>query len=74
MSKLQLENMTVSSLESLLSKTYDKLLDLELADDPNANAIALVNIKINEIAAIIKVKNETKTADVKVQKEPKAQL
>ena len=43
MSQLQLENMTVSSLESLLSRRDDKLLEHKLAETPNDNAINLLN-------------------------------
>ena len=74
MSKLQLENSTVASLETLLTINYNKLLELELEETPNNNAIELLNNKINEILEVIKDKNETKTADLKVQKEPKVQI
>ena len=74
MSKLQLENSTVASLETLLTINYNKLLELELEETPNNNAIELLNSKINEILEVIKDKNETKTADLKVQKEPKVQI
>ena len=58
MSQLQFDNMTVASLETLLGKSYDKLLELELAADPDANAIELINTKITEIAGTIKSKTE----------------
>ena len=74
MSHLQLDNMTVSSLETLLGKSYDKLLELELAADPDANAIQLIYTKLNEIADVIKTKNDDKTAVPLVQKEPKVQV
>ena len=66
--------MTVSSLETLLGKSYDKLLELELAADPDANAIDLIYTKLNEIADVIKTKNDDKTAVPPVQKEPKVQV
>ena len=74
MSHLQLENMTVSSLETLLGMSYNKLLELKLAADPDANAIELIKTKINEIADVIKTKNDDKTAVPTVQKEPKVQV
>ena len=74
MSKLQLENSTVASLETLLTINYNKVLELELEETPNNKAIELLNNKINEILEVIKDKNETKTADLKVQKEPKVQI
>ena len=43
MSHLQLENMTVSSLETLLGMSYNKLLELKLDANPDANAIELMN-------------------------------
>ena len=63
MSKLQLENSTASSLETLLGKSYDKLLELELQETPNNDAIELMKTKINEILVVINAKNETKTAE-----------
>ena len=74
MSKLQLENSTLSSLEQLLTINYNKLLELELEETPNDDAIELMKTKINEILVVINAKNETKTADLKVQKEPKVQI
>ena len=74
MSKLQLENSTLSSLEQLLTINYNKLLELELEETPNDGAIELMKTKINEILVVINAKNETKTADLKVQKEPKVQI
>ena len=74
MSKLQLENSTASSLETLLTINYNKLLELELEETPNDDAIELMKTKINEILVVINAKNETKTADLKVQKEPKVQI
>ena len=74
MSKLQLENSTVASLETLLTINYNKLLEHELEETPNNKAIELLNNKINEILEVLKDKNETKTADLKVQKEPKVQI
>ena len=35
MSKLQLENSTLSSLDQLLTINYNKLLELELEETPN---------------------------------------
>ena len=74
MSHLQLENMTVSSLETLLGMSYNKLLELKLVADPDANAIELMNKEINEIADVIKTKNDDKSAVPTVQKEPKVQV
>ena len=61
MSKLQLENSTASSLETLLTINYNKLLELELEETPNDDAIELMKTKINEILVVINAKNETKT-------------
>ena len=74
MSNLQLENSTLESLETLLTINYNKLLELKLEETPNNNAIALMQTEVNDILAAIKSKNETKSADLKVQKEPKVQI
>ena len=74
MSQLQLENMTVSSLESLLSRRDDKLLEHKLAETPNDNAINLLNEEINLIAETIKSKMENLSADKNVQNEQKVNL
>ena len=74
MSHLQLENMTVTSLETLLGMSYNKLLELKLEANPDANAIELMNKEINEIAEVIKTKNDEKSAVPTVQKEPKVQV
>ena len=74
MSKLQLENSTVESLETLLTIHTNKLIELELDESPNNKAIKLMQTKVNDILAVIKSKNETKSADLKVQKEPKVQI
>ena len=74
MSNLQLENSTLESLETLLTINYNKLLELKLEETPNNNAIALMQTDVNNILAVIKSKNETKSADEKVQKEPKIQI
>ena len=74
MTKLQFEGMTLSSLESLLMQTYNKLLELELEDEPNEKAITLVNTKITEIADCIKSKSEKLPADNNVPNEQKVNL
>ena len=74
MSNLQLENSTLESLETLLTIHTSKLIELKLEETPNNNAIALMQTDVNNILAVIKSKNETKSADVKVQKEPKIQI
>ena len=62
MSQLQLENMTVSSLETLLGMSYSKLLELKLEANPDTNAIELMNKEMNEIAEVIKTKNDDTSA------------
>ena len=69
MSQLQFEKMTVSSLESLLSRRDDKLLEHKLADEPNENVIDLFNNEINIIAETIKSKMENLSAGKNVQNE-----
>ena len=72
------ENMTVSSLESLLKATYDKLLEVKLADPPNPTAVATLQTDVVDIANAIKTKTaeqtENKTADLGVKNEPKIQI
>ena len=66
------ENMTVSSLESLLKATYDKLLEVKLADPPNQTAVETLQTDLIEIANAIKSKTaekiESKTADLGAKK------
>ena len=72
------ENMTVSSLESLLKATYDKLLEVKLANPPNPSAVETLQTDVIEIANAIKTKTaektESKTADLGVKNEPKIQI
>ena len=74
MSNLQLENSTIESLEQLLTIHTNKLLDLQCEETPNNTAIKLMQTQVNDILAALKSKNETKSADVQVQKEPKIQI
>ena len=74
MSNLQLENSTIESLEQLLTIHTNKLLDLQCEETPNDTAIKLMQTQVNDILAALKSKNETKSADVQVQKEPKIQI
>ena len=76
MAELQYENMTVSSLELLLVRRDDKLMELKLAKPQDQDAINLINEEMNLIANTIKTKSEaeSKTADLEVPKEPKAQI
>ena len=67
---LQFENMTVSSLESLLSETYKKLLELKIAETPNDNAIKTLNEEVTKITDQIKLK----TAGANVPNEQKINL
>ena len=74
MAELQFENMTVSSLELLLVRRDDKLLEHKLAETPNENAIKLLNEEINLIAETIKSKTDNLPADKNVQNEQKVNL
>ena len=78
MSNAMFENMTVSSLESLLKATYDKLLEVKLADPPNQTAVETLQTDVIDIANAIKTKTaektENKTADLGVKNEPKIQI
>ena len=76
MAELQFENMTINSLELLLVRRDDKLMDLRLAEEKDQNAINLINEEMNLIASTIKTKSEAeiKPADLEVPKEPKTQI
>jgi len=76
MAELQFENMTINSLELLLVRRDDKLMELKLAETKDQNAISLINEEMNLIANTIKTKSEVenKTADLPVPKEPKTQI
>ena len=76
MSELQFENMTISSLEQMLTIYCTKVLELKVAEERDENAISVLNEEINLIAKTIKTKSEAeiKTADLEVPKEPKAQI
>ena len=76
MAELQFENMTINSLELLLVRRDDKLMELKLAETKDQNAINIINEEMNLIASTIKAKSEVeiKTADLPVQKEPKTQI
>ena len=47
MSHPQFEKMSLQSLEALLMQTYNKLLELELEEEPNETAVQKINAKID---------------------------
>ena len=49
MSHAQFEKMPLQSLEALLMQTYNKLLELELEEEPNETAMQKINAKIEKI-------------------------
>ena len=74
MSHPQFEKMSLQSLEALLMQTYNKLLDLELEEEPNENATQKLNAKIDQIAETIKSKTDKLAAGQNVQNEQKINL
>ena len=70
MSQLQFENMTVASLESLLSETYKMLLEQKIAESPNEKAIEILMEDVKNITDQIK----NKPAGADVQNEHKINL
>ena len=74
MSHPQFKKMPLQSLEALLMQTYNKLLELELEEDPNNNAIQKINAKIDQIAETIKSKTDELAAGQNVQNEQKINL
>ena len=70
MSQLQFENMTVASLESLLSETYKMLLEQKIAETPNEKAIEILMEDVKNITDQIK----NKPAGADVQNEHKINL
>ena len=55
MSQPQFEQMTLQSLEASLMQTYNKLLELELEEEPNEGPIQKINSKIGQIEETIKL-------------------
>ena len=74
MSHPQFEKMPLQSLEALLMQTYNKLLELELEEEPNEGAIQKINAKIDQIAETIKSKTEKLAVGQNVQNEQKINL
>ena len=74
MSHPQFEKMSLQSLEALLMQTYNKLLELELEEEPNENAMQKINAKIDQIAETIKSKTDELAAGQNVQNEEKINL
>ena len=74
MSHAQFEKMPLQSLEALLMQTYNKLLELELEEEPNETAVQKINAKIDQIAETIKSKTEKLAAGQNVQNEQKINL
>ena len=65
MSQVNYDDMALSSLETLFLQFSEKLLELELAEKPNDNAINVISGKINKISKIIndRTKTEPLTAE-----------
>ena len=65
MAELQLENMTISSLDHMFTINYTRLMELKVAEEKDENAISVLNEEINLLTSIIKTKSEAenKTAD-----------
>ena len=74
MSHPQFEKMSLQSLEALLMQTYNKLLELELEEEPNENAMQKINVKIDQIAETIKSKTDELAAGQNIQNEQKINL